>query len=84
MIPGDEGEEDGSNSDEEEEEEEEGRRRKRNVREPLFSWEVLEERAEMLEYYTGFSKDDVKVLINRLQEVRGPTFFFLVCERKDV
>jgi hypothetical protein len=62
---------------------EENRRRKRNVREPLFSWEVLLERHEMLEYYTGFNKDDVKVLIDRLEEVRVEDFLFFFSEAGD-
>ena len=66
------------------------RRRKLNVREPLYSLEILSERLGMLEYLTGFGRGDVDLLIRRLQEVifgpsfycsllLGPTRWFVLC-----
>ena len=46
------------------------KRRKKNVREPLFSFELLADRPEMLEYYTGFDASAIKCLSERLGEVR--------------
>ena len=52
------------------------KRRKINVREPLFSFDVLDERHEMLEYYTGMDRETFKVLLKRLEEVRKCFSFF--------
>jgi len=51
------------------------KKRKKNVREPLFSFEDLAERHEMLEYYTGFDESAIRLLIRRLDEVGKPFFF---------
>jgi hypothetical protein len=51
------------------------KKRKKHVREPLFSFEDLAERHEMLEYYTGFDESAIRLLIRRLGEVGKPFFF---------
>ena len=51
------------------------KKRKKNVREPLFSFEDLAERDKMLEYYTGFDESAIRLLIRRLGEVGKPFFF---------
>ena len=55
------------------------KRRKINVREPLYSLEILSEREGMLEYYTGFDRSEVDLLIRRFSEVRREHAFFLFC-----
>jgi hypothetical protein len=55
----------------------EERRRKINVREPFYSLEMLDERHGMLEYYTGFERPVVDLLIRRFSEVSGRITFFL-------
>ncbi len=45
------------------------RRRTINVREPLYSLDILTARASMLEYYTGFDRSAVDLLIRRIGEV---------------
>ena len=52
------------------------KRRKINVREPLYSLELLSERPGMLEYYTGFDRPAVNLLIRRFSEVRRSLVFF--------
>ena len=52
------------------------KRRKINVREPLYSLELLSERAGMLEYYTGFDRPAVDLLTRRFSEVRRGRAFF--------
>ena len=60
------------------------KRRKINVREPLYSLELLSERPGMLEYYTGFDRSAVDLLIRRFSEVRrGRAFFPLSLFRKE-
>jgi hypothetical protein len=57
---------------EENEDEDDGepvKRRKIDVREPLYSLEILSERPRMLEYYTGFERSAVDLLIRRFGEV---------------
>ena len=54
------------------------KRRKKNVREPLFSYEELADRHEMLEYYTGFDKDAIDILIKHFEEVKKLFFFFFL------
>ena len=56
------------------------KRRKKNVREPLFSFDQLADRHEMLEYYTGFDESAIRPLITRLDEVgkRFSFFFFFL------
>ena len=44
-------------------------KRKKLVRAPLYSFELLVERHEMIEYYTGFPEQHVRLLVRRLQEV---------------
>jgi hypothetical protein len=51
------------------------KKRKKNVREPLFSFEQLADRHEMLEYYTGFDESAIRLLIERLVGVGKPFFF---------
>ena len=63
---GDEGEDDGV----------EDKRRKINVREPFYSLELLDERLHMLEYYTGFDRAGVELLIRRFSEVSTARPFF--------
>jgi hypothetical protein len=45
------------------------KKRRKNVREPLFSFEELAERHEMLKYYTGLDKAAIDLLVKRLEEV---------------
>ncbi len=52
------------------------KRRKIDVREPLYSLEILKERTGMLEYYTGFDFPGVELLIRRFREVRQTLPFF--------
>lgn len=51
-------------------------KRKKLVREPLFSFQELADRHEMMEYYTGFPEAHVRLLIKRLQEVITIPFRF--------
>ncbi len=44
------------------------RRRRRDVREPLYSLDILDARRGMLEYYTGFDRPAVELLIRRIEE----------------
>lgn len=52
------------------------KRRKINVRPPLFSFEILEDRPEMLEFYTGYDKKRILMLTHRLAQVPISFFFF--------
>jgi hypothetical protein len=52
------------------------KRRRIDVREPLYSLEILAERPGMLEYYTGFDRVAVDLLIRRFREVRLSHSFF--------
>jgi predicted CopG family antitoxin len=52
------------------------KRRKFYVEEALYSLEVLSERRGMLEYYTGFDRSAVDLLIRVFSEVRTNIFFF--------
>ena len=52
------------------------KRRKINVREQLYSLEILSEREGMLEYYTGFDRSHVDLLVRRFSEVRRERAFF--------
>jgi hypothetical protein len=72
----DEGEEDSSSNSEGEDAGEPEKRRKINVREELYSLEILSEREGMLEYYTGFDRSDVDLLVRRFSEVRRERVFF--------
>jgi hypothetical protein len=65
-----------ANADEGEDSGEPEKRRKINVREPLYSLELLCERPGMLEYYTGFDRPAVDLLIRRFSEVRRWRAFF--------
>ncbi len=82
--PQDDGEEESPSGNEGEDSGEPVKRRKINVREPLYSLELLSERARMLEYYTGFDRPAVDLLIRRFGEVRrGRTFFPLSLFRQE-
>jgi hypothetical protein len=65
-----------ANADEGEDASEPEKRRKINVREELYSLEILSEREGMLEYYTGFDRSDVDLLVRRFSEVRRERVFF--------
>ena len=52
------------------------KRRRIVVREPLYSLEILAERPRMLEYYTGFDRAAVDLLIRRFSEVGLIRVFF--------
>jgi hypothetical protein len=82
--PQDDGEEESPSDNEGEDSGEPEKRRKINVREPLYSLELLSERPGMLEYYTGFDRSAVDLLIRRFSEVRrGRAFFPLSLFRKE-
>jgi hypothetical protein len=55
------------------------KRRKIDVREALYSLEILSERPGMLEYYTGFDRPAVDLLIRRFSEVGLSRVFSLFC-----
>jgi hypothetical protein len=74
--PQDDGEEESSSDNEGEDSGEPEKRRKVNVREELYSLEILSEREGMLEYYTGFDRSDVDLLVRRFSEVRRERVFF--------
>ena len=71
-----EGEGDSSSSSGDEDADEPVKRRKINVREELYSLEILSEREGMLEYYTGFDRSEVDLLVRRFSEVRRERAFF--------
>ena len=53
------------------------KRRKIDVREPLYSLELLSEREGMLQCLTGFTRGDIDLLVRRFEEVSCySTFFF--------
>lgn len=52
------------------------KKRRIDVRESLYSFEVLKERRDMLEYYTGLDESTLRMLMDRL-EVRERRDFFL-------
>lgn len=56
------------------------KKRRIDVRDALYSLEILSERRGMLEYYTGFDRPAVDLLIKRFREVswRTPVFFIFV------
>jgi hypothetical protein len=66
----------GSDEDEVEDGGELVKRRRIDVREPLYSLEILAERPGMLEYYTGFDRSAVDLLIRRFSEVSLRLVFF--------
>jgi hypothetical protein len=81
--PQDDGEEESSSDNEGEFAGEPEKRRRIDVREPLYSLEILAERPGMLEYYTGFDRPTVDLLIRRFSEVRLERVFFpllLLCQ----
>jgi hypothetical protein len=55
------------------------KRRKIDVRDALYSLEVLTERRGMLEFCTGFDRPAVDLLIRRFFEVSTSSFVFLFC-----
>jgi hypothetical protein len=58
----------------------EKRRKKTNFRTPLFSFKILEERPEMLKFYTGYDGKRILMLTDRLAQVRISLFsFFFSC-----
>jgi hypothetical protein len=61
-----------------EEEEADGPRKQRkvNVRDLLYSLEILSEREGMLYYLTGFERSEVDLLVKRFVEVRMSRMFF--------
>lgn len=71
---------DGSNessSDEEEDDPVAGRNRRRlDVREALYSLEILSERPGMIEFLTGFGLPAVNLLVRRFREVCAFSLFF--------
>ena len=71
-----EGEGDSSSSSGDEDADEPVKRRKINVREELYSLEILSEREGILEYYTGFDRSEVDLLVRRFSEVRRERAFF--------
>ncbi len=72
----DQGDADGVAGMEEEEADGPQQKRKRNVRDPLYSLEILSEREGMLEYLTGFDHSEVGLLVKRFGEVRMSVIFF--------
>jgi hypothetical protein len=72
----DQGDADGAAGLEEEEADGPQQKRKLNVRDPLYSLEILSEREGMLEYLTGFDRSEVNLLVKRFGEVRMSFSFF--------
>ncbi len=72
----DQGDADGVAGMEEEEADGPRKQRKRNVRDPLYSLEILSEREGMLYYLTGFERSEVDLLVKRFGEVRMSVIFF--------
>jgi hypothetical protein len=73
----DQGDADGSAGMEEEEADGPRKQRKVNVRDPLYSLEILSEREGMLYYLTGFERSEVDLLVKRFGEIQRHVFFFL-------
>jgi hypothetical protein len=69
-------EEDSGEEQEHEEPAEPARKRRKDVRLPLFSFEILEGRRDMMEYYTGFSREQVILIIKTCAKVPFLSFFF--------
>lgn len=72
----DQGDVDGAAGMEEEEDDGPQKKRQLNVREPLYSLEILSEREGMLYYLTGFERFEVDLLVKRFGEVRTIVMFF--------
>jgi hypothetical protein len=72
----DQGDADGAAGMEEEEADGVQKKRKLNVRDPLYSLEILSEREGMLYYLTGFERSEVDLLAKRFGEVRMSVIFF--------
>jgi hypothetical protein len=70
------GDADGAAGMEEEEADGPQKERKLNVRDPLYSLEILSEREGMLYYLTGFERSEVNLLVKRFGEVRMSVIFF--------
>ena len=66
----------GASADEGEDVGEPEKKRRIDVREALYSLEILSEREGMLEYYTGFDRSEVDLLVRRFSEVRRKHAFF--------
>ena len=58
-----------SNGDDGGQEGDAGKKRKINVRAPLYSLELLADREGMLQYLTGFDRESIDLLTQRLGEV---------------
>lgn len=71
----DEGDADGAAGMEEEEVDGPQKKRKLNVRDPLYSLEILSAREGMLYYLTGFERSEVDLLVKRFGEVRMIVMF---------
>lgn len=54
------------------------KKRRVDVRKPLYSFEVLKERRDMLEYYTGLDESTLRMLIDRLEVRERCDYFFFV------
>ena len=52
------------------------KKRRINVREPLLSLSLMHQRHGMLQYFTGFERPQVDILIRRFSEVESSAFFF--------
>jgi hypothetical protein len=72
----DQGDADGAAGMEEEEAGGPRKQRKVNIRDPLYSLEILSEREGMLYYLTGFERSEVDLLAKRFGEVRMSVIFF--------
>jgi hypothetical protein len=72
----DQGDADGAAGMEEEEADGPQKKRKLNVRDPLYSLEILSEREGMLYYLIGFERSEVNLLVKRFGEVRMSVIFF--------
>jgi hypothetical protein len=72
----DQGDADGAAGMEEEEADGLRKQRKVNVRDPLYSLEILSEREGMLYYLTGFERSEVDLLVKQFGEVRMSVIFF--------
>jgi hypothetical protein len=77
----DQGDADGAAGMEEEEADGPQKERKLNVRDPLYSLEILSEREGMLYYLTGFERSEVDLVVKRFGEVLYFCLFHIACQR---
>ena len=54
------------------------KKRRIDVREPLYSFDTLKERRDMLEYYTGLDESTLRMLMDRLKVRERHDFFFFI------